>query len=35
MPFHKLEVYRKAYDLSLQIHKLTLTFPDFEKYEMP
>ena len=34
MPFHKLEVYRKAYSLSLAIHKLSLAFPQFEQREL-
>ena len=33
MPFHKLNVYRKAYDLSLAIHRASLQFPKFEQYE--
>lgn len=34
MPFHNLEVYRKAYDLSLVVHRRTLSFPKFEQYEL-
>lgn len=34
MPFHNLEVYRKAYDLSLAVHRRTLSFPKFEQYEL-
>ena len=34
MPFHKLDVYRKAYDVSLRLHKETLTFPKIEQTEM-
>ena len=34
MPYHKLEVYRKAYELALEIHKITLQFPKIEQYEM-
>ena len=33
MPFHKLDVYRKAYDLSLVVHKQTRKFPAFEQRE--
>ena len=34
MPFHKLDVYRKAYDLSLILHRKTLCFPKLEQYEL-
>ena len=34
MPFHKLDVYRKAYDASLRLHKETLAFPRFEQSEL-
>ena len=34
MPFHKLDVYRKAYALSLGIHRETLGFPKFEQFEL-
>ena len=34
MPFHKLDVYRKAYDLSLAIHRESIRFPKFEQYEL-
>ncbi len=34
MPFHNLDVYRKAYDLSLAVHRRTLSFPKFEQYEL-
>ena len=34
MPFHKLDVYRKAYDLSLQVYRQTLQFPKFEQFEL-
>ena len=34
MPFHKLDVYRKAYELSLAIHRESLRFPRFEQYEL-
>jgi four helix bundle protein len=29
-----LEVYKKAYAISLEIHKASLTFPKIEQYEM-
>ena len=34
MPYHRLEVYRKAYELALEIHKLSLGFPKIEQYEL-
>src|SRR5437870_3190084 len=34
MPYHNLNVYKKAYEMALQIHKLTLTFPKLEQYEL-
>jgi four helix bundle protein len=34
MPFEKLDVFRKAYDLSLAIHKRSLGFPPFEQVEL-
>ena len=32
--FRDLKVYQKAYILSLELHRLSLGFPDFEKYEL-
>ena len=32
--YKDLEVYKESYLLSLQIHKMTQTYPDYEKYEM-
>jgi four helix bundle protein len=32
--YRDLEVYQKAYDVSLEIHKLTLEYPDIERFEM-
>ena len=29
-----LEVYRRSYELALTVHRLSLEFPDFEKYEL-
>lgn len=32
--FHELEVFQKAYALSLELHKLTLEFPSIEQYAL-
>ena len=32
MPYHRLQVYQKAYQLALAIHKLSLGFPKLEQY---
>jgi four helix bundle protein len=34
MPYHRLDVYQKAYRLALEIHKSTLRFPKLEQYEL-
>lgn len=34
MKFQDLTVYKKLFSLAMKVHKLTLTFPDFEKYEL-
>ena len=34
MPYHRLDVYQKAYRLALEIHKMTLGFPKHEQYEL-
>ena len=34
MLFDQLDVYRKAYELSLAIHRRSLTFPRFEQIEL-
>jgi four helix bundle protein len=34
MPFHQLDVFRKAYDLSLAVHRESLQFPKFEQFEL-
>ena len=34
MPYRKLQVFQKAYDLSLELHRETLKFPRFETYEV-
>ncbi len=33
MPYHKLDVFQKAYALSLEVHRASLTFPGFEQVE--
>ena len=32
--YKDLIVYQKSYELALEIHKITLTFPKFERYEL-
>ena len=32
--YRELRVYQISYQLALQFHQMTLTFPDFEKYEL-
>ena len=32
--FKALEVYQRAYKMSLEIHRVTQTFPAYEKYEL-
>ena len=32
--FRDLEVYQKAYTISLRIHEISLKLPDFEKHEL-
>ena len=34
MPYHTLEVYQKAYRAALEVHKITLSFPQIEQYAM-
>ncbi len=34
MPYHRLGVYEKSYQLALELHKLTLGFPKIEQYEL-
>ena len=34
MPYHKLSVYKKSYQLALDVHKLSLRFPRHEQYEL-
>ena len=32
MPFHRLDVYRKSYQLALEAHRITMTFPRIEQF---
>jgi len=32
--FRDLEVYKKSFRLHIEIHKLSMTFPKFEMYEL-
>ena len=32
--FKDIVVYQKAYECSLKVHKISLGFPDFERYEL-
>jgi len=34
MPYHRLDVYRKAYDLALEVHRKSVEFPKQEQYEL-
>ena len=34
MPYHQLEVFKKAYRIALEIHQMTLKFPKYEQYEI-
>ena len=34
MPYHKLDVFKKAYQLALELHRATLKFPKLEQYEL-
>ncbi len=34
MAYADLEVYKKGYKLAIEIHKLTMTFPRHELYEI-
>jgi four helix bundle protein len=34
IPFERLEVFQRAYRISLEIHKVSLTFPDIERYAL-
>ena len=32
MPYHRLDVYQKAYQLALEVHRISLGFPQLEQY---
>ena len=32
MPYHRLDVYQKAYQLALEVHRISLGFPKIEQY---
>ena len=32
MPYHRLDVYQKAYQLALEVHRVSLGFPKIEQY---
>lgn len=32
--YGNLEVYKSAFGLAIKLHKITLSFPDYEKYEL-
>ncbi len=34
MSFKRLEIYNKAFELALEVHEQTLTFPKMENYEL-
>ncbi len=34
MPYHRLEVFKKSYQLALEVHKVSLRFPQHEQYEL-
>ncbi len=34
MPYERLDVYQKSYQAALDIHKITLSFPKIEQYEL-
>ena len=34
MPYHRLDVYQKSYQLALEVHRMTMGFPKAEQYEM-
>ena len=34
MPYQRLEVYQKAYKTALEIHRISLKFPEIERYEL-
>jgi len=34
MPYERLDVYQKSYQLALDIHRMSLLFPKLEQYEL-
>ena len=34
IPFERLDVFQRAYRISLEIHKVSLAFPDIERYAL-
>jgi len=34
MPYHRLEVFKKAYALALELHRVSRKFPKSEQYEL-
>ena len=34
MPYRNLSVYQKSYQLALDVHRMTLSFPKIEQYEL-
>ena len=34
MPYRRLDVYQKSYQLALEVHKVSLGFPKLEQYEL-
>ena len=34
MPYHRLAVYQKAYKAALEMHRISLTFPEIERFEL-
>ena len=34
LPFHRLQVYAKSYELALELHKCSLDFPTIEQYAL-
>ena len=34
MPYHRLDVFRKSYQLAIELHTITLKFPKSEQYEL-
>ena len=34
MPYHRLDVFKKAYELALEMHRVSSRFPKSEQYEL-